>query len=172
MTSLYVLIKYLTFPGCLVRGFWEQVVCRFAKVPVEDNRYLRKNEMSGHVEHEFMPRARGAFALCFVPCLFCLFGAFLFGIIPSVFLLHLGFPGLWFTVFNILSYWFAFSLFVNAFPLPEDAANMIEKVYGEGNILQKIIYAPGVVITWVGAFLERYCITFVAAVVVTVFLIV
>ena len=38
MTGLYILIKYLTFPGALVRGMWEQIVCRMCKVPVEDNR--------------------------------------------------------------------------------------------------------------------------------------
>lgn len=172
MTGLYVLIKYLTFPGALVRGFWEQVVCRCCKVPVEDNRYLRNDEMASHIEHEFMPTARGAFAICFVPCLFNLVGAFLMGLIPSVMVLYLKFSGLALTLCSAVSYWFALSLFVNAFPLVEDALHMKDKVYHSGNILQKIFYTPGLFITFGGAFLEKYCLTFLAAVIFTVVLLV
>lgn len=172
MTALYIIIKYLTFPGALVRGMWEQVVCRFAKIPVEDNRYIRNDEMISHVEHEFAPKARGAFAICFVPMLFNLLGALLFGCIPAVLLLYLGYRGTVFTIYCLVSYWFAFSLFVNAFPLIEDALNMTEKVYKKGNILQKIVYAPGVAAAFVGAYLERYCISFAIAVALTVIFIV
>ncbi len=168
MTSLYILIKYLTFPGALVRGMWEQIVCRRSKVPVEDNRYLRRDEMISHVDHEFMPKAQGAFAICFVPFFFNMLGALIFGIIPATMLLYLQFRGLLLAVTCIISYWFAFSLFVNAFPLIEDAMNMMDKVYHKGNILQKILYAPGSVICFVGAYLERYCITFILAVALTV----
>ena len=167
MTGLYILIKYLTFPGALVRGMWEQIVCRFSKVPVEDNRYLRRDEMASHIEHEFMPKARGAFAICFVPFFFNILGAILFGTIPAVMLLYLQFRGLPLLAVCAVSYWFAISLFVNAFPLVEDAMNMVDKVYHHGNILQKIIYAPGAAICYVGAYLEKYCITFIFAVVLT-----
>jgi hypothetical protein len=167
MTGLYILIKYLTFPGALVRGMWEQIVCRICKVPVEDNRYLRRDEMIGHIEHEFMPKAQGAFAICFVPLFFNLLGALIFGTIPAVMLLYLQFKGLFLGVTCAVSYWFAFSLFVNAFPLIEDAINMLDKVYRHGNILQKIIYAPGAGLCFVGAYLEKYCLTFVFAVALT-----
>ena len=167
MTGLYILIKYLTFPGALVRGMWEQIVCRICKVPVEDNRYLRRDEMIGHIEHEFMPKAQGAFAICFVPLYFNLLGALIFGTIPAVMLLYLQFKGLFLGITCAVSYWFAFSLFVNAFPLIEDAINMLDKVYRHGNILQKIIYAPGAGLCFVGAYLEKYCLTFVFAVALT-----
>lgn len=171
MTGIYILIKYLTFPGALVRGMWEQIVCRMCKVPVEDNRYLRRDEMISHVEHEFMPKAQGAFAICFVPLFFNMLGALFLGVIPSMMLLYLQFRGLLLGISCVISYWFAFSLFVNAFPLIEDALNMMEKVYHKGNILQKIIYAPGAVVCFIGAYLERYCLTFVAAVAITLFII-
>ncbi len=172
MTGLYILIKYLTFPGALVRGMWEQVVCRRCKVPVEDNRYLRRDEMISHIDHEFMPKAQGAFAMCFVPFFFNMLGAILFGTIPAVMLLYLQFRGIFLMVSCAVSYWFAFSLFVNAFPLVEDAMNMIDKVYRHGNILQKIIYAPGAAICFIGAYLEKYCITFILAVAFTVAIII
>lgn len=167
MTGLYILIKYLTFPGALVRGMWEQAVCRMGKVPVEDNRYLRRDEMISHIEHEFMPKAQGAFAICFVPFFFNILGAIIFGTIPAVMLLYLQFRGLFLGITCAVSYWFALSLFINAFPLVEDALNMVDKVYHKGNILQKIIYTPGLLICLAGAYLEKYCLTFVFAIALT-----
>ena len=168
MTGLYILIKYLTFPGALVRGMWEQIVCRMSKVPVEDNRYLRRDEMIGHVEHELISKARGAFAICFVPFFFNMLGAILLGMIPAVMLIYLQFRGLYLALACIVSYWFAVSLFVHAFPLVEDALNMVDKVYHQGSILQKIFYTPGLLICLAGAYLEKYCLTFVFAVALTI----
>lgn len=168
MTGLYILIKYLTFPGVLVRGMWEQIVCRFSKVPVEDNRYLRRDEMIGHIEHEFMPKARGAFAICFVPFFFNILGAILFGTIPAVMLLYLQFRGVFLGITCAVSYWFAISLFINAFPLVENAMNMVDKVYHSGNILQKIFYTPGILVCYAGAYLEKYCLTALFAVAFTI----
>ena len=167
MTALYIFIKYLTFPGALVRGMWEQIVCRFSKVPVEDNRYLRSDEMISHIDHEFMPKARGAFAICFVPFFFNMLGALFLGIIPAMMLVYLQFRGIALIALCAVSYWLAISLFVNAFPLVEDALNMIDKVYHHGNILQKIIYAPGAVICLGGAYLEKYCLTFLFVIALT-----
>ncbi len=168
MTGLYIFLKYLTAPGALVRGMWEQTVCRASKVVVEDNRYLRRDEMSSHIEHELMPTARSAFAMCFVPFFFNMLGAFIFGLIPAMMLLWLQFKGAFLVATCAVSYWFAVSLFCNAFPLIEDAMNMVDKVYHNGNILQKIIYAPGVAITYVGAYLERYSLTFLAILVISI----
>lgn len=167
MTALYIIIKYLTFPGVLVHGMWEQIVCRICKVPVEDNRYLRRDEMAGHIEHEFMPKARGAFAICFVPFFFNMLGALILGLIPAIMFVYLQFRGIALIALSLVSYWFAISLFVNSFPLVEDAMNMMDKVYHHGNILQKIFYAPGAVICYAGAYLEKYCMTFIFAVALT-----
>ena len=171
MTGLYIFLKYLTFPGALVRGMWEQTVCRASKVVVEDNRYLRRDELASHIDHELMTTARSAFAMCFVPFFFSMLGALIFGIVPTVMLLWLQFRGVLLTVSCAVSYWFAVSLFCNAFPLVDDAMNMVDKVYHKGNLLQKILYAPGVAITYVGAYLEKYSITFLAAVVLSIMII-
>ncbi len=168
MTGLYIFLKYLTAPGALVRGMWEQRVCRSSKVVVEDNRYLRRDEMASHIEHELMPTARSAFAMCFVPFFFNMLGAFIFGLIPAVMILFLQFRGAFLGITCAISYWFAVSLFCNSFPLIEDAMNMVDKVYHEGNILQKILYAPGVAITYVGAYLEKYSLTFLAALIISI----
>lgn len=168
MTGLYTFLKYLTFPGALVRGMWEQIVCRASKTVVEDNRYLRQDEMASHIEHELMGSARSAFAICFVPFFFNMLGAFIFGIIPTLMLVYLQFKGIFLGVTCAVSYWFAVSLFCNAFPLVEDAMNMMDKVYHHGNIFQKIFYFIGAIITYVGAYLEKYSITFLIAVIFTI----
>ncbi len=168
MTTLYILTKYLTFPGAYIRCMWEQIVCRICKVPVEDNRYLRNDEMIGHIEHEFMPKARGAFALCFVPAFMNFVGAVLLCIAPIMFTLYLRIDDTILTVVNAIAYWFAFSLMVNSYPLIEDAYNMMEKVYKHGNILQKIFYSPAAILLFIGAFVEKYCISFLLGIAVTV----
>ena len=89
MTFLYELTRLLTFPGAFVRCFWEQIVCRICGVPVEDNRYLRADELSSHVDHELMPTASSAFAICFVPAFFNAIGAFALAIIPLALLMKL-----------------------------------------------------------------------------------
>lgn len=168
MTSLYIFIKYLTFPGALIRCMWEQIVCRICKVPVEDNRYLRKDEMISHIDHEFMPKAQGAFALCFVPAFMNFIGAFFLALAPVMFTLYARIDDIVLTVVNAIAYWLAFSLMINSYPLIEDAYNMMEKIYKQGNIIQKILYAPAAVLLFIGAFLEKYCITFILGIAFTV----
>ncbi|MBQ8504307.1 MAG: hypothetical protein IJ491_08545 [Clostridia bacterium] len=161
MTFLYCLIRYLTFPGAYVRAMWEQIVCKCTKTVVEDNRYIRDDEMSGHVEHEFTAKAQGSFALCFVPLFMNSIGIFSLLLFPAV----IGANSVAATIFNCLAVWFAVSLFCNSFPLIEDAMNMMEKVYKKGNILQKILYFPGAIVTYIGAYLERYNITALIAII-------
>ena len=49
---------------------------------------------------------------------------------------------------------------------------MKEKIYREGNALQKILFAPGFVCLYIGAYLERYCVTFLLALAVMILMIV
>ena len=163
MSGLYILTRYLTFPGALVRALWEQIVCRIAGVPMEDTRALRRDELCSHIEHELMPRSRGAFAVCFVPAFFNALLAFLLAIGPVLGLFVFQMTGIAGMIVNIFAYWFAFSLYVNSYPSVEDALNMRHKVYREGTILQKIVYTPGFIFLFLGAYLERYCITFLLA---------
>ena len=164
MTTLYIITKYLTFPGALVRGFFEQLVCRICGIPVEDNRIVRRDELSGHIEHELFPKSRGAFAVCFVPAFMNGIFAFLLCLCPFVNLFMFEMNNVLSTILSVLAYWFAFSLYANSYPTIEDALNMKEKVYKQGTVLQKIVYAPGFVFLYVGAYAERYCITFLLAV--------
>ncbi len=172
MTAFYYITKYLTFPGAYARCFWEQIVCRICGVVVEDNRYLRQDEMCSHIDHELMPTARSAFALCFVPAFFNAIGAFFLAVFPIVFLFVYETTSLVLLLLCAVSWWFACSLWVNSYSLVEDALNMMEKVYKKGNILQKILYAPAAALLFVGAYLEKYGVTFLVAVIATVAMVV
>ena len=168
MTLLYEITRLLTFPGAFVRCFWEQIICRICGIPVEDNRYLRADELSSHVDHELAPTARSAFALCFVPAFFNAIGAFALAVLPLVYLFIYETTNTVLAIVCAVSYWLACSLFINSYSLIEDAKNMLDKVYGQGNILQKVFYAPAAAILYVGAYLEAYNVTFIAVVISTV----
>ncbi len=170
MTAIYIIIKYLTFPGAYIRCMLEQIICRIWKVPVEDNRCLRKDETVSHVEHEFMPTVNSAFFFCFIPSFLCILGAIVIGLIPTLFTVYARINDLALTLVNLLGYWFAVSLFVNAFALVEDVWHMTESVYKKGNILQKVIFAPGVAFNFIGAYLEKYSITFLIALAFTLYI--
>lgn len=172
MTLIYELTRLLTFPGAFVRCFWEQIVCRICGVPVEDNRYLRADELCSHVDHELMPTASSAFAICFVPAFFNAIGAFILAMIPFAYLFIYETTDFVLTVVCAVSYWMACSLYINSYSLIEDAKNMIGKVYGSGNIFQKVLYAPAAAILYVGSYLEAYGVTFIAVIVATVALVI
>lgn len=168
MTLIYIITRFLTFPGALTRGFFEQLVCRTHKNAVEDNRYLRADENCSHIEHELMETAGGAFAICFVPMLFQLIFGLFVAFTAAADLLFLGYFSMPEGIIDIVCLWVGFSLSVNCFPSVEDAINMMEKLYkSKSNVLQKILFAPGAVICYAGAFLEKYCLTFISGIVIT-----
>lgn len=162
MTVIYILTRFLTFPGALVRGFFEQLVCKTHKTVVEDNRYMRRDENCSHIEHELMQTPGSAFAICYIPHICQLLLAFFVSLTALVNLLSLGYyvmPG---AVIDIVCLWVGFSLTVNCFPSVEDAMNMWEKIYKtSGHVFGKIIFFPGAVICYIGAYLEKYSLTFV-----------
>lgn len=163
MSAIYAITRFITFPGAAVRAMWEHLICRICGVPVEDNRTFRFDEMSSHIEHELFPKATGAFAIGFVPAFLNGLLAFLLALGPVLGLFFFEMSGTVGKIVNIAAYWFAFSLYVNSYPSVEDALNMKEKVYKHGNIAQKIFYAPGFLGCYIGAYLEKYCVTFVLA---------
>ncbi len=171
MTNLYVIIKALLFPGAHLRCFWEQVICRICKIPVEDNRYLRDDETTSHIEHELVFTAGKAFAVCYIPYFMTSLSALFLSLIPLIVMFVFEVNNVILTVFSVLSWWYAISAYCNRFPLIENAINMKEQIYKNGSLAQKIIFAPGFAVLYVGAYMERYLITFVISVAVTVFLI-
>lgn len=61
MRILYVIGKYITFPGAFLRAFWEHLACLLFGLPVEHTGYLRADEMCGHIEHILPQKAVTAY---------------------------------------------------------------------------------------------------------------
>ena len=61
MRILYVIGKYITFPGAFLRAFWEHLACLLFGLPVEHTGYLRADEMCGHIEHILPQKAAAAY---------------------------------------------------------------------------------------------------------------
>ncbi|MBQ7102389.1 MAG: hypothetical protein IJN81_12175 [Clostridia bacterium] len=180
MTVWYVITKIFTFPGALTKAFYEQLMCKIFKCPVEDNRYLRTDEMCGHVEHEFIERPVASFMYCFIPGLLNFFFAMFLGLFPLVNVLYLGNYSGFVASSQILSsaitdanavalvdmllpiifMWLCVSMLNNLFPLIEDAVVMKEQ-YSKLNGFAKVIFFPGYIVMSIGARLEKYGISFI-----------
>lgn len=139
MKILYLISKYITLPGAVVKALWEHITCGAFKVLVEDGRYLQANELCGHVEHELTTSKAKAFLTNFVPTLINGLLAFFLG--------SAGFMGLFilkvtppeeavgsasqpiaFWLYIVLFY-LGVSFFCNMFPLFEDALNSWGLIY-------------------------------------------
>lgn len=164
MNVIYVISKYLTVLGSLLKGFWEHLFCRMLAVPVQDARYLQANELCGHVEHDFTKRKVAAFFLCYLPGFMNrLFGYGMFiGSYAALFILKLHADAALFGACVVLLY-IGVSLLCNNAPLYEDALNNWDLLYGkeqETNIVVKILaFIPSVYFI-VSAWLEKYALSF------------
>lgn len=166
MTVLYIITRYITFFGTTLRVFWEHVACRICKVPVEDTRTFKSDELCGHVEHELTENLKQSFFLCWFPftmnflfgCAFLLTGAYrLFYIYETD------------SLQNYALVWLGFSCLANCAPSFEDALSLKDYLYGGKNKFLKVILSPFFVVTYSVSFIERYSVTFVLSLVFTVF---
>ncbi|HPY99960.1 MAG TPA: hypothetical protein PLS28_00645 [Clostridiales bacterium] len=157
MVTVYYIIKLITAPGALLKGFLEHLFCRIFKVPVEYAEYLQRSALCGHVEHFLAPK-KGSFGICYFPHLIML----LLGLAIS---LPAGIKFFYFGTFGwaeLLLFYVALCLLTNCFPLMEDAVNMWEKLYGEdasSKTVVKVLLSPFAVILYGGAWLEQYGLT-------------
>ncbi len=130
MTIFYVITKYVTVFGTLIKGLWEHIFCGVFKIFVEDARYLQPNEICGHVEHELVDSKAKSFFVTFLPGIINALLAFFLGGAGYMGLFELGVkkssPVFW--VYLILFY-LGVSFFCNIFPLVEDAMNNWNNLY-------------------------------------------
>lgn len=170
-TTIYLIVKHLTLPGAFMQAFFEHLACRMDNVLIEDGRYLRANEMCGHIEHELVRKRSVSFSLCFFPFLFnLLIGLVLTGV-GSVDIYYLGvfFAGPDPSVPNLAGFlflWLGISCLTNIFPQPEDAITLRELLYGAdgSNLFVKIVAAPIFGILYAGAWLQSVGLTLVTSV--------
>ena len=166
MTGLYIASKILSFPGAYIRGFWEQFTCKLLGLPVEVPGYLRIDEACGHVEHALPKKGFAAYLIATGPG-FMNFNSGLFILLAGF--MNLRYMGItvWdsvplFILYALMVYVGA-SLLCSSFPLVEDAMNLYDLLYRQkkGNIVGRILAFIPTVIAYAGAYLEKYCITFI-----------
>lgn len=167
MVTVYWIIKFLTFPGTLLKAFLEHLFCRIYKVPVEFAEYLQRNELCGHAEH-LLAEHKGSFAICFGPHIIMLLLGLMTALPASIGLGYLGSV----TPAAVILFYIAVSILTNLFPLYEDALHMWDHLYGEGSGSSKgsrIALAVSAFIMRIGSFLEQYGLTLITSVVFTFF---
>lgn len=156
MVILYEILKILTFPGALLKGFLEHLFCRIYKVPVEYSDYMQRNELCGHVEHLLAPH-KGSFGICFGPHLIMLLLGLIVTFPASVNLFYLG----TFSWLSVILLYVGVSFLFNCFPLVEDALNMWEELFSDASKpASKVLLAVPAAVMYAGAYLERYCVSF------------
>lgn len=173
MTKLYIFFKILTFPGAYLRGFWEQLTCKLLGLPVETPGYLRIDEACGHVEHALAKKSGAAYLIATGPGFMNLMTGFPIFLMGFVNLAYMGVsfsdsPALF--IFYVLMTYLGISLLCSLFPLVEDAMNLADAVFSKGrsSVIGKILMFIPSIITYVGAYLEKFCIPLIFWVVMLV----
>lgn len=162
MNVLFFVTRIITFFGSTSRLFWEFLMCRACRLPIEDIRCFKVGELASHVEHEIITKKSHAFAICFFPffinlvlgacCL--MFGSFM-----------ISYMGIYTMVLAWVCLWAGVSFWSNLFPLVEDVYSFKDSFYGKGsNIFLKIIMAPFFAVIFVCSRLERYSVTVLTSV--------
>lgn len=170
MKIVYLIVKYITIVGTFLQAFFEHLTCRLYGVLIEDGRYLRSNEMCGHIEHELLKKRSTIFGVCFFPFLFnLLFGLVLTGVgSMNIFCLGEFFTSTGMVHFaNFLFLWVGISCLTNLFPQMEDALALKEALYGKDshlNIVLKILAAPIFAILYAGAYLQQWGVTLLTSI--------
>lgn len=155
MVIVYEIIKFLTFPGALLKGFLEHLFCRIYRVPVEYSDYMQRNELCGHVEHLLAPH-KGSFGICFGPHLIMLLLGLVISFPGAMDLFYLG----TFNWLSVILLYVGISFLTNAFPLVEDALNMWGELFSaESKTVSKVLLAVPAAIMYAGAYLEKYGLT-------------
>ncbi len=157
MNVLFFITRILTFSGSAVRCFWEYLVCRIYKLPIEDIRCFKVNEMCSHIEHEFPEKTAQSFLLCFFPFILNLCMGTCFLLYSSYHAFYAGAVNLNIVIFLIVG----ISMYSNLFPSVEDALYLRDGIYASGgkSLFVKILLAPFTYLMLVGAYLEKYSVS-------------
>lgn len=154
MGLIYFIVKILTFPGTVFKAFLEHLTCRMYEIPIEYSKYIQKNELCGHIEHLLAPQ-KGSFGVCFMPHIISLVCGLVFILCSGPNLFYLGKVNF----LSVIFFWLGISCLTNCFPLLEDAVNMWEKLFSSAKPISRILLAAPAGFMYVGAYLEKYCIT-------------
>ena len=157
MNQFYKIIKYITFPGTLLKGFLEQMFCRIYKVPINDSEYMQNNELCGHVDHELAGKT-GSFCICWFPHIIMLLLGLAVSFPAAVNFFYLG----KFDVLSLILFYVGVSFLTNCNPLEDDVLNMWDYLYGRDSsakMVSKIFLAIPAAIMYGFAYVEKYGLT-------------
>lgn len=165
MTNLYIVTRFITFFGTTLRVFWEHVACRLCKVPIEDIRAFKTNEMCGHIEHELTENLKQSFLICWLP--------FTMNFLIGSSLLLSGSYRLFYIyetdyVPTYILVWLGFSCIANCASSFEDALSLKDYIFSTENKFLKVIFFPFFAVNYVVSFLEKYSVTFLLSLAFTV----
>lgn len=163
MRMLYIIGKFITFPGAYLRAFWEQLTCRLLKLPVEEKKYLSADETCGHVEHSLAKKGFASYLMATGPGFMNMITGW-----PLFFMGYINLKVMGITPYDsiplfilyILSTYVGISLLCCQFPMVEDILNFWETAYKEKkiNIFGRIFAFIPALVTRIGAKLEEYSI--------------
>lgn len=174
MRIIYIISKLISLPGSILKGFWEHIFCRAFKSPVESSYYIRMDELCGHVEHELAQTSAKSFWINFLSGWLNFLAGIIMAATSLIYIFYLGCKGAMLIPFCIIL-WIGLSLTSNIFPTIEDALNMWEKIYSNGNkstVVGKILYFIPALVMMIGAYLEAYGLTVLINIAMVVLLIV
>lgn len=162
MSIIYVIVKTLTLPGAMLHAFFEHMVCRSAKIIVEDERTVQFNEMLSHVDHQLIKRKGPSFDICFIPFFMNLLLGFLTLCYGSTAIIYFA---KYTDIFGWICLYFGIALLTNLFPQLEDVM-MLKDNYLANNDkkISKALVTPLYGIFWLGARLERIGLTLLTSI--------
>ena len=162
MSIIYVIVKALTLPGAMLHAFFEHMVCRSAKVIVEDERVLQFNEMLSHVDHQLIKRKGPSFDICFIPFFMNLFMGFLTLCYGSTIIIYFG---KYSDIFGWICLYLGISLLTNLFPQLEDVMMLRENyLVNNDKKISKVLVTPMYWIFSLGARLEKCGLTLLTSI--------
>ena len=162
MSIIYVIVKTLTLPGAVLHAFFEHMVCRSARIIVEDERVLQFNEMLSHVDHQLIKRKGPSFDICFIPFFMNLFLGFLTLCYGSTTIIYFGKYG---DIFGWICLYLGIALLTSLFPQIEDVMMLKENyLVNNDKKISKVFVTPLYWIFSVGARLEKWGLTLLTSV--------
>jgi hypothetical protein len=162
MINLYVATRVITFPGTVLRAFWEHLICRLCSIPAEDIRAFKVSELCGHVEHELVKKKSHSFLMCFVPFLLNFLLACCFFLGGSYRIAYIG------DLKSVLAWvylWLGISFATNCVPSFEDILSFKDIFFDKATkTIVKIVVAPFYALIYGFSILERFGLTFVISI--------
>lgn len=162
MTKLYTATRIVTFFGAALRALWEHIACRICKLPIEDTRVFRADELCGHIEYSLPENKKQAFFISWFPFTvnFILSVAFLLS--GSYRIFYIGDYG---SIAAYIYLWLGISCAANCAPCFEVVLSLKDYFYSEDtNTALKIAVAPFYAVFCVSAVLEKYSLTFLMSI--------